>query len=69
MPSAGVQHPPRPGRKTPSSAAPPFVDAMTSGFLVPLICDLRFENGEIIWDNDLHAGGSGEFCTLHDWIS
>ena len=26
---------------------PPFIDAMTSGFLIPLICDLRIENGEI----------------------
>ena len=25
---------------------PPFVDAMTSGFLIPLICDLKVENGE-----------------------
>ena len=26
---------------------PPFVDAMTLGFLIPLVCDLRFENGEV----------------------
>ena len=26
---------------------PPFVDAMTRGFLIPLICDLRIENGAI----------------------
>ena len=25
---------------------PPFIDAMTSGFLMPLISDLRVENGE-----------------------
>jgi len=31
---------------------PPFVDAMTSGFLIPLICDLRVEDGEITWDVD-----------------
>jgi hypothetical protein len=31
---------------------PPFVDAMTSGFLIPLMCDLRVEDGEITWDND-----------------
>jgi hypothetical protein len=31
---------------------PPFVDAMTSGFLIPLICDLRVEDGEITWDID-----------------
>ena len=40
---------------------PPFVDAMTSGFLMPLICDLRVENGAISWDNDLPPGGSLEF--------
>ncbi len=40
---------------------PPFVDAMTSGFLLPLICDLRVENGTITWDNDLPPGRSLEF--------
>lgn len=40
---------------------PPFIDAMTSGFLIPLICDLRIENGEFSWDNDLPAGGEVEF--------
>ena len=32
---------------------PPFVDAMTTGFLLPLICDLKVENGAMTWDNDL----------------
>ena len=36
---------------------PPFVDAMTSGFLMPLMCDLKVENGEFTWDCDLPAGG------------
>ena len=36
---------------------PPVVDAMTTGFLLPLICDLRVENGAITWDHDLPAGG------------
>lgn len=40
---------------------PPFVDAMTSGFLLPLTCDLRVENGEMIWDNDLPPGGAVNF--------
>ena len=40
---------------------PPFIDAMTSGFLIPLICDLRIENGEITWDNDLPSGGDAGF--------
>jgi hypothetical protein len=40
---------------------PPFIDAMTSGFLIPLICDLRVENGEITWDNDIPPGGELDF--------
>ncbi|TAL28155.1 MAG: hypothetical protein EPN98_23950 [Phenylobacterium sp.] len=32
---------------------PPFIDAMTAGFLIPLICDVKVENGEFTWDNDL----------------
>lgn len=40
---------------------PPFVDAMTSGFLIPLICDVRVENGEFTWDNELPAGGAVDF--------
>ncbi|MEH2563691.1 hypothetical protein [Bradyrhizobium sp. AZCC 2289] len=37
--------------------SPPFVDAMTCGLLLPLICDLRVENGAITWDNDIPPGG------------
>ena len=40
---------------------PPFVDAMTAGFLIPLMCDLRFENGEIVWDNEVPPGGAESF--------
>ncbi|QPF85439.1 hypothetical protein IC762_03655 [Bradyrhizobium genosp. L] len=40
---------------------PPFVDAMTSGFLLPLICDLKVENGGVTWDNDLPVSGTLEF--------
>jgi hypothetical protein len=40
---------------------PPFVDAMTFGFLIPLICDLRIQNGEITWDNDIPPGGVLDF--------
>jgi hypothetical protein len=40
---------------------PPFIDAMTSGFLLPLICDLKVENGEFIWENDLPPGGAVGF--------
>jgi len=40
---------------------PPFIDAMTSGFLIPLICDVKFENGEFTWDYDLPPGGESGF--------
>ena len=40
---------------------PPFVDAMTCGFLIPLICDLRIENGAITWNNDIPPGGALDF--------
>ena len=40
---------------------PPFVDAMTCGFLIPLICDLRVENGTVTWDSELPPGGSLDF--------
>ena len=29
---------------------PPFIDAMTFGFLMPLVCDLRVEDGVFSWD-------------------
>jgi hypothetical protein len=49
---------------------PPFVDAMTCGFLIPLICDVTVENGEFTWDNDLPPGGAVSFprspIGLHD---
>ena len=41
---------------------PPFVDAMTHGFLIPLMCDLRFDKGEITWDNDIPPGGQVSFA-------
>lgn len=40
---------------------PPVIDAMTNGFLIPLVCDLRIENGEMIWDNELPPGGVLDF--------
>lgn len=36
---------------------PPFIDAMTSGFLIPLIADLHVKDGELSWDRDVPAGG------------
>jgi hypothetical protein len=35
---------------------PPFIDAMTYGFLMPLVADLRVENGEFAWDRDVPGG-------------
>ena|SRR5262245_12281183 len=35
---------------------PPFIDAMTYGFLMPLACDLKVENGEFSWDFDIPPG-------------
>ena len=40
---------------------PPFIDAMTSGFLIPLIWDVKVENGEFIWDYELPPGGESGF--------
>jgi hypothetical protein len=49
---------------------PPFIDAMTGGFLIPLVCDLTVENGQFTWDDDLPAGGAVGFARspigLHD---
>jgi hypothetical protein len=35
---------------------PPFIDAMTAGFLMPLMTDLHVENGEFSWDQDWPGG-------------
>jgi hypothetical protein len=37
---------------------PPFIDAMTCGFLLPLVTDIRVENGMFSWDHDIPAGAS-----------
>jgi hypothetical protein len=39
---------------------PPFVDAMTCGFLMPLICDLKVENGAFSWEGGLPAAAGGD---------
>ena len=44
---------------------PPFIDAMTYGYLMPLVCDLRVENGEFSWDHELPPG---EFMGLRSPI-
>jgi hypothetical protein len=35
---------------------PPFIDAMTYGFLMPLVTDLHVENGVFTWDRDVPGG-------------
>src|SRR5712691_11013465 len=35
---------------------PPFIDAMTYGFLLPLVTDVRVEDGTFAWDLDLPRG-------------
>ena len=40
---------------------PPFIDAMIYGFLIPLVADLKVENGEFSWDRDVPAGGVTNF--------
>ncbi len=40
---------------------PPFIDAMTTGFLMPLMCDVHVEAGEFTWDMDLPPWGTIEF--------
>jgi hypothetical protein len=40
---------------------PPFIDAMTYGFLIPLPCDLKVENGEFSWDFDPPANDIDNF--------
>jgi hypothetical protein len=35
---------------------PPFIDAMTYGFLIPLVADLRVDAGEISWEREATRG-------------
>src|SRR5215813_12682199 len=37
---------------------PPFIDAMTSGFLMPLTADLKVENGEFSWSSNIPVAGN-----------
>jgi hypothetical protein len=41
---------------------PPVIDAMTTGFLIPLICDVAVKDGEFTWDADVPAGGPVGFA-------
>jgi len=36
---------------------PPFIDAMSRGFIISLWCDLIVDQGALTWDHDLPVGG------------
>jgi len=40
---------------------PPFIDAMTYGFLIPLAADLKVENGELAWERDIPTGAFSNY--------
>jgi hypothetical protein len=40
---------------------PPFIDAMTCGFLIPLAADLKVQDGEFSWEFDPPAGLASEY--------
>jgi len=40
---------------------PPFVESMTYGFLIPLVCDVRCEDEELSWDQGVPPCGAMEF--------
>jgi hypothetical protein len=40
---------------------PPFIDAMTFGFLIPLAVDLKVQDGEFSWQFDPPAGLASEY--------
>lgn len=49
---------------------PPFIDAMTYGFLIPLPCELKVEKGEFSWEFGPANGGTSDFVrspiSFHD---
>ncbi len=40
---------------------PPFIDAMTYGFLIPLAIDLKVQDGEFTWDFEVPEGLVSEY--------
>ena len=40
---------------------PPFIDAMTYGFLLFLVADVRVENGTLSWDRDVPGGALSSY--------
>lgn len=49
---------------------PPFIDAMTYGFLIPLAIDLKVQDGEFTWNSERQEGVVGEYphspISFHD---
>jgi hypothetical protein len=59
------------GEDTPTiKKCPPFIDAMTYGFLIPLAMDLAVRDGEFTWNFDVPAGFVSEYThspiSFHD---
>jgi hypothetical protein len=47
---------------------PPFIDAMVYGFLMPLVADLKVENGEFSWETEAPAQSIDNFsCSPIDF--
>ena len=40
---------------------PPFIDAMTCGFLIPLVTDIKVEDGAFAWDFELPDGAIASY--------
>lgn len=40
---------------------PPFIDAMTYGFLMPLVSDLHVDRGTFSWDRDVPGGALADY--------
>jgi len=59
------------GEQTPTvKKCPPFIDAMTYGFLIPLAVDLKVQDGEFTWNFERPGGLVGEYphspISFHD---
>ena len=40
---------------------PPFIDAMAYGYLIPLVADLRVENGTFSWEREVPSGALSSY--------
>ena len=46
---------------------PPFIDAMTQGFLIPLATDLRVEDGLFTWESEIPCAKVRTNCSPLDF--